>query len=128
MKKALTFLSPIFLSAALFADDAAPAARQQSMWQTLIMIGVALLFFYMILWRPEQKRRKKMQQQRESMKKGDRITAMGIVGTLVRVEQETVILKMVDGAKIEVLKGAISDVKPGSEVQAEEGETQTEGA
>lgn len=128
MKKAFYFLAPLCLSATLFAEEAAPAARQQSMWQTLMMIGIALVFFYMILWRPEQKRRKKMQQQRSSMQKGDRVTAMGIVGTLVRVEKDTVILKMVDGSKIEVLTAAISDVKPGNEQSAESSEPQTNGA
>lgn len=128
MKKAFYLLASLCLSSTLFAEEAAPAARQQSMWQTLMMIGVALLFFYMILWRPEQKRRKKMQQQRSSMTKGDRITAMGIIGTLVRVEKETVILKMVDGAKIEVLTAAISDVKPGNESVSEGSETQSNGA
>ena len=126
MKKALYLLAPLALSATLFAEETAPAARQQSMMQTLMMIGIALLFFYMILWRPEQKRRKKMQQKRESMAKGDRITAMGIVGTLVGVEKDTVILKMVDGSKIEVLKQAISDVKPASEKA--DSETQANGA
>lgn len=128
MKKAFYLLAPLCLSASLFAEEAAPAGRQQSMWQTLMMIGIALLFFYMILWRPEQKRRKKMQQQRSSMSKGDRVTAMGIVGTLVSVEKDTVILKMVDGAKIEVLTAAISDVKPGSESSADSSEPQTNGA
>lgn len=128
MKKAFYFLAPLCLSATLFAEEAAPAARQQSMWQTLMMIGIALVFFYMILWRPEQKKRKKMQQQRSSMQKGDRVTAMGIVGTLVRVEKDTVILKMVDGSKIEVLTAAISDVKPGNEQSAESSEPQTNGA
>jgi preprotein translocase subunit YajC len=117
MKKALYLSLPLFVSASLFAEDAAPAARQQSMWQTLMMIGIALLFFYLILWRPEQKRRKKMEKQRSGMSKGDRVTAMGIIGTVVRVEESTVILKMVDGAKIEVLKSAISDVQPASEQQ-----------
>ena len=128
MKKAFYFLAPLCLSATLFAEEAAPAGRQQSMWQTLMMIGIALVFFYMILWRPEQKRRKKMQQQRSSMQKGDRVTAMGIVGTLVRVEKDTVILKMIDGSKIEVLTAAISDVKPGNEQSAETSEPQTNGA
>jgi preprotein translocase subunit YajC len=128
MKKSLYFLAPLCLSATLFAEEGAPAARQQSMWQTLMMVGIALVFFYMILWRPEQKKRKKMQQQRSSMQKGDRVTAMGIVGTLVRVEKDTVILKMVDGSKIEVLTAAISDVKPGSEQLAEISEPQKNGA
>lgn len=128
MKKALLFLAPIAVSASLFAEEAAPAARQQSMWHTFMMIGIALLFFYMILWRPEQKRRKKMQQQRSSMKKGDRVTAMGIVGTLDRVEKETVILKMIDGAKIEVMTAAISNVQPAADAKAASAEPQTEGA
>ena len=120
MKKALYYSLPLFLSATLFAEEAAPAARQQSMWQTLMMIGIALLFFYLILWRPEQKRRKKMQDLRSRMSKGDRVTAMGIIGTIVRVDEATVILKMVDGAKIEVLKNAISDVQPAAEQKSAE--------
>lgn len=122
MKKFLTFLTaiPVFLlSFPLFAADAAPAAgREQSFWQTLMMIGVALLFFYFILWRPEQKRRKNMEKQRSSLKKGDRVTAMGIIGIVSRINDNSVILKMVDGAKIEILKAAITDVQPGTEEEA----------
>ncbi len=118
MKKGLLLL-PLFASATLFADEAAPAAREQNMWQTVIMIGIALLFFYLILWRPEQKRRKKMEKQRSSLSKGDRVTAMGIIGTVSRVDEKTVILKMVDGAKIEVIKGAITDVQPASSEEKE---------
>lgn len=112
MKKGLLFTLPLFLSASLFADDATAPARGQSMYQTLIMIGIALVFFYLILWRPEQKRRKKMESLRKNLSKGDRITAMGIVGTVTQIKEQTIIVKMVDGAKIEVLKGAISEVQP----------------
>ena len=120
MKKGLLLTLPLFLTtAAVFADDAAPKGREQSLWQTLIMIGIALLFFYLILWRPEQKRRKKMEKQRSSLSKGDRVTAMGIIGTIVRVEDKTVILKMVDGAKIEVIKAAITEVQPASAQEKE---------
>ena len=113
MKKGFLLALPLLLSSALFADDAT-APRQQNMYQTVIMIGIALLFFYFILWRPEQKRRKKMQEQRSSLSKGDRVTAMGIIGTVLQIDDKTVILKMVDGAKIEVLKDAITVVQPGA--------------
>lgn len=100
---------------ATFLLDAEPLPpRDQGFTQTLVMIAIALIFFYFILWRPEQKRRKEMEEQRGAMKKGDRVTAMGIVGTVFKVQDQTVILKMVDGSKIEVLKGAISDVQAGS--------------
>src|SRR3989338_3192785 len=96
--------------AALFAQDAAPQSGISSM---LIMIAIALLFFYFILWRPEQKRRKAATQMRASLKKGDRVTAMGIVGKVDRIQDQTVVLKMIDGAKIEILKAAITEVQPG---------------
>ena len=111
MKKSLLFLVP---SAAVFAQDAAPSP-QSGITSTLIMIGIALVFFYFILWRPEQKRRKAAEQMRASLKKGDKVTAMGIVGKIDRILDQTVVLKMVDGAKIEVLKAAITDVQPGGQ-------------
>lgn len=121
MKKFFTVcfgLPALLLSALpLYADaaTAAPAGREGSFWQTLIMIGIALVFFYFILWRPEQKRRKAMEKRRSSLKKGDRVTAMGIIGTVLKVQEQTVILKMVDDAKIEVLKAAITDVQSSDE-------------
>ncbi len=124
MKKITCLLgvSPLLFSAALFADgaDAAPAGKEGGVSQTLIMIAIALVFFYFILWRPEQKRRKTMEKQRGSMKTGDKVTAMGIVGTVAKVQEQTVILKMVDGAKIEVLKAAITDVQSSAESTSEE--------
>ena len=119
MKKGLylLILAPLWLPAMLFGEQPSSSGRQQNMWQTLMMIGIALVFFYMILWRPEKRRRKKMEQQRNSMQQGDRITAMGIVGILVRIEKETVILKMVDGSQIEVLTATVSDVKQKDHVQ-----------
>lgn len=123
-KKVLPF---VFASGALFADDATAAAPQSNFMQTLMLLGFGVLFFYFLLWRPEQKRRKAAEKQRSSMKKGDRVTAMGIIGTVVRVQDKSVILKMVDGSKIEVLTMAVSDVQPGTE-EAPEVQSATENA
>lgn len=114
MKKTFLFLLPSF---GLFAQEAAPSATG-SLMQTFLMIGIALVFFYLILWRPEQKRRKAAEQMRGSIKKGDRVTAMGIIGKVDRVQDQTIVLKMIDGAKIEMLKVAITDVQPGKEEDA----------
>lgn len=122
MKKILSILFTLLATLPLLADDGATATaeNQSSLWQTVIMIGIAIIFFYFILWRPEQKRRKEMERVRGQMKKGDKVTAMGIVGTIDRIKDTTVIVKMVDGSKIEMLKGAISEVKPASEGAEEE--------
>ncbi|MEI6531922.1 MAG: preprotein translocase subunit YajC [Chlamydiota bacterium] len=118
MKK-LFFLLAYLSSTALFADVAAEAPAQ-SIWPTVSMVVIAVFFFYFILWRPEQKRRKQMESVRSSMKKGDRVTAMGIVGTVAKnPEGPTVILKMVDGSQIEVLKASISEVHPSTDSEPE---------
>lgn len=111
----LFFLSFSLIQVSLFAQEGeALPPTDQGLWQTLIMIAIALLFFYVILWRPEQKRRKEAETLRNSMSKGDRVNAMGIIGTVSKVGEETVILTMVDGNKIEVLKAAITDVQKGA--------------
>ncbi|MDP1879366.1 MAG: preprotein translocase subunit YajC [Parachlamydiaceae bacterium] len=111
-------LMTVFLAiqTSVWANDEVIAPPDQSFWQTLVMIGIAFLFFYIILWRPEQKRRKALEQQRSALKKGDRVVAMGIIGTVVRIEDQTVIVKMFDGtSKIEFFKAAITDILPEAE-------------
>src|SRR5690348_4139764 len=121
MKKLFPLLSLGAMTTALplMAEGAEPARQGGNLVQTIIMIGVAVVFFYFILWRPEQKRRKQMEQVRSSLKKGDRITAMGLIGTVVKVQENSVILSLYDGAKVEMLKAAITDVQPGSDEKAE---------
>ncbi len=93
------------------------SAPQQGLMQTLVMIGIAMLFFYFILWRPEQKRRKALEEQRGMLKKGDKVTAMGIIGIVDKIQEHTVILKMVDGNKVEFLTAAVTDILPESSVE-----------
>lgn len=120
MKKLLSFLSLGALTASLplMAEGAEPVRQGGNLIQTVIMIGVAVVFFYFILWRPEQKRRKQMAKVRDSLKKGDRVTAMGLVGTIIKVQENSVILAMHEG-KVEMLKAAITDVQPAADEKAD---------
>lgn len=96
----------------IFLADAVAPQKGQNMWQMIIILAIFLLFFYFMLWRPEQKRRKKMQDLRSSLKKGDKVVAMGIVGTIDKIKDKTTVLTMVDGSKIEILTSAISEIEP----------------
>ncbi len=120
LKKFLSFVFLFSASLPLLAEEEEAVRSAGSFWQTLIMIAIAIVFFYFILWRPEQKRRKSMEQKRSAMKKGDKVTAMGIVGTIDRVKEQTVIVKMVDGSKIEFVKAAITEVRAKDEGAEEE--------
>jgi preprotein translocase subunit YajC len=115
MKKALSLLS-IFFASSLSADQtpAAPvAAPDGGLTQTLVMVGIALGFFYFILWRPEQKRRKSLETVRSSMKKGDRVICMGLVGVITKIKEDTVVIRSA-GSEMEFLKAAINEVQPGT--------------
>ena len=107
----LLFLLP----AIAFADE----GGSNSSMSSLVIIAISLLFFYFILWRPEQKRRKSAEAMRSALKVGDHVTAMGIVGTISKINEQTVIVKMIDGAKIEMVKGAITEVRAASSPAAE---------
>lgn len=107
----LLTLAALLLEARAFAEgEEVPPPTDYSFYQTLIMFGFVFIFFYFILWRPEQKKRKALEARRSSLKKGDRVVAVGIIGVISKINDDTVILRMVDGAKIEVYKSAVSDV------------------
>lgn len=122
IKKIFSFFLLFSVSVPLLAEEEEAVRNTGSFWQTLIMIAIAIVFFYFILWRPEQKRRKAMEQKRGAMKKGDKVTAMGIIGTIDRVKEQSVIVKMVDGSKIEFVKGAITEVRAKEELSEKEEE------
>ena len=105
----------LLTSGVAWAQDGAAKGGGGSMWQMMSMIGIALAFFYFIVLRPERKRRKKMEARRNSLQKGDKVTAMGIIGTVAKINDDTVILKLYDGAKMEVVKAAVTEVNPGTE-------------
>lgn len=118
MKK-LYSLAPALLSAMPLLADGGAAAPENNLMRTISFFGIVLAFFYLILWRPEQKRRKKMKNLREDLKPGDKITAMGIIGEIAEVKDNSIVVK-VDGAKIEMLKAAISEIHQPAEQAVKE--------
>ncbi|MCL6638902.1 MAG: preprotein translocase subunit YajC [Firmicutes bacterium] len=69
----------------------------------------AILYFLMI--RPQQQRQKKHQEMIKNIKVDDSvITVGGILGTVVKVKENTFVLRVADNVRIEFLKSAISQV------------------
>ncbi|OGL43641.1 MAG: preprotein translocase subunit YajC [Candidatus Schekmanbacteria bacterium RBG_13_48_7] len=71
---------------------------------------IAIFFvFYFLLIRPQQKKQKDVQLVRENLKKGDKvITSGGIYGQVVGIDQQSIMLKVDEKTKIQVLKAAIA--------------------
>lgn len=69
----------------------------------------AILYFLMI--RPQQQRQKKHQEMIKNLKVDDSvITVGGICGTVVKIKDNSVILRVADNVRIEFIKNAISQV------------------
>ncbi len=105
----------------LFAD-AVPAMPQSGGFEsTLLMLVMVVAFMYFLVYRPESKRRKQLDAKRTGMKKGDKVVvAGGIVAEFVRIQGSNIVVKLFDGAKMEILPAAIQDVQAGSSSEKSE--------
>lgn len=78
---------------------------------TLIMFGLIFLIFYFMIIRPQQKRQKERQKMLDAIKKGDKvITAGGVHGTVVGVEDRTILVQIADNVKVKVERGSVSSI------------------
>jgi preprotein translocase subunit YajC len=77
----------------------------------LIVFGLIFVIFYFMIIRPQQKRQKERQKMLDALEKGDKIlTAGGIYGTVVGIEDKTVLVQIADNVKVKVDRGSVGSV------------------
>lgn len=88
----------------------------------LMTIGYVVFLaaiFYFLLIRPQQKQKKQRSSMMESLNVGDEIyTAGGILGTITRMKDQTIWLRISEKCEIELLKTSIGGLKAKDEEQA----------
>ena len=78
---------------------------------TLVMFGLIFLIFYFMIIRPQQKRQKERQKMLDAVKKGDKIvTAGGIHGTVIGVEDKIVLVQIADTVKVKVDRSSVANI------------------
>ena len=83
----------------------------------LVIFGI--MYFMMI--RPQQRKEKERQAMIKAVKTGDRVLLSGgILGTVTNVKDNSVIIRIADGVKVEVIRGAIQKVLEKGEKLSEE--------
>ena len=77
---------------------------------TIAMLVLLIMVFYFMVIRPENKRKKAAEELRNGLKKGDKITTIGgIVGTIVQVNDDTIVIETSDDrVRMELTKWAVS--------------------
>ena len=75
---------------------------------TIVMFGLIIFIFYFMILRPQQKRQKERQQLLESVKKGDKVvTVGGMHGTVIGLEEKTVLIQVADNVKLKFDRTAV---------------------
>ena len=112
--------------AVVYAQESAPEGGGSSslFGNPLFFMMMVFGIFYFLLIRPNQKRERERRGMLESLSKGSKVvTNGGICGTIVGINEKSVVLKVSDDpvTKIEFIRSAVSQVAP-EEVDADEAE------
>lgn len=78
----------------------------------IVMTVVMLVAMYFLLLQPQKKAQKEKEGMLSKLEKNDEVIAAGgIHGTICSVAEQTVILRVADGVKVEVEKSSVYQVK-----------------
>jgi preprotein translocase subunit YajC len=102
-----------------FLSQTAEGKAQNPIVSFLPFILIAVVFYF-VFFRPQARQAKQHQSFLGGLKKGDEVlTQGGIIGTVVQVEDRTVILDVGSGTKLRVVKGQVSGAWKPVELKAE---------
>ena len=83
----------------------------------LVWLAIMMAIFYVMLIRPQRRREKERLALLESIKTGDRVLfSGGIVGDVTNVKEKTLMIKIADKVKVQVMRSAVSQVLAGGEI------------
>ena len=88
--------------------EANPTGQLLQMVGMFVVLGV---MFYFLLIRPQQRQRKEQENLLKNVKSGDRILMTnGMYGIVTNVKDKSLMVKIADNVKVEVVKSAVSAV------------------
>ena len=100
------FASPAYAQAAGAAAPTGVAALLQ-----FVPYIAIFAIFYVLMIRPQQRRAAEHRAMIEAVKKGDEVvTAGGLVGTVVKVDENYAELEIAKGVRVRAVKNTIGDV------------------
>lgn len=80
-------------------------------------IAIMIAIFYVMIIRPQRRREKERQELMKNIKSGDRVLfSGGMIGIVANVKEKTFTIKIAEKTKVEVLRGAVTQVLDKSEL------------
>lgn len=112
----------LVLTTTSFLAQAANATNgdQAPVWAQFVPFLFIIAIFYFVLIRPQMKAKKEQETLISSAKTGDKVvTTGGIVGVIANVKDKTVIVKVADNVKLEILKTHLASITKPENAPAE---------
>lgn len=107
----IEMLSEFFIPSAMAAESS--FGEGSPFGPDLFIIIAFGLVFYFIIWRPQSKRAKEHKNLVTSIDKGDEIvTNGGLLGKVVRVDEQYLVVEVAKGVELKVQKHAVSAALP----------------
>lgn len=104
----------------LFVAQAGAAGSQQSPWFFYGMLAIVMGLMYVMTIRPQRRKEKERREMISNLKSGCRVLlSSGIIGQVMTVKEHTLVIKIAENTKIEVVRAAISQLLERDEVPAE---------
>jgi preprotein translocase subunit YajC len=104
-------ISPAFAQAA--------GAAQENTFLTFLPMLAIFVVFYFLLIRPQQKKQKEARTMLESLEKGNEVvTAGGVLGRIVKLDEQYATLEVAPNVQMVVQRGAISQLLPKGTIKA----------
>ncbi len=93
--------------------QAAPAGQQADPLASLILpIGLVVLFYFFLI-RPQSKRQKEQKQMIADLQKGEEvITSGGILGKIVKINDDFITFEIADNTTLRIQKNAVPTLMP----------------
>ena len=102
------FASPAFAS----AGAAAPSGAAGFVVQILPLLLIFVIFYFLLI-RPQQRRAKAHRDMVGGVKKNDvAVTGGGLIGKVIRVDENEVEIEVAQGVRVKVVKSMLSDIRP----------------
>ena len=95
-----------------YAQAAGAATQSDTLLTFLPMIAIFVVFYFLLI-RPQQKKQKEARAMLDALEKGNEVvTAGGVLGRIVKIDEQYVTVEVAQNVQLVVQRGAISQLLP----------------
>ena len=106
------------LISSAYAQASGAASQSDTLLTFLPMIAIFVVFYFLLI-RPQQKKQKEARAMLDALEKGNEVvTAGGVLGRIVKLDEQYVTVEVAPNTQMVVQRGAISQLLPKGTIKA----------